>query len=296
MARGEKPVDSLKLLRASLYCILIQVSRIIVNIVETGSGEMSDTSVAEHEAADRNGGIQVIARAAAILRALKSSRSGLSLAQIAERVALPRSTVQRIVNALQDERLVIASSTGVGFRLGPELHALAEAAHYNIADALRPLLQSLAAQTGETVDLAVLRGGQMIFIDQVAGTQRLRAVSSVGDAFPLTDTANGKACLALMEDGEVKRLAQAELGSKAGAALLKRLMAEISTIRETGHALDLDEHTDGISAVGIAFRDLRGDCHAISIPAPSARFTANRASLIATLMRAKAQIPEILGM
>lgn len=257
---------------------------------------MSDTSVVEHEAADRNGGIQVIARAAAILRALKTSRSGLSLAQIAERVALPRSTVQRIVNALQDERLVIASSTGVGFRLGPELHALAEAAHYNVADALRPLLQSLAAQTGETVDLAVLRGGQMIFIDQVAGTQRLRAVSSVGDAFPLTDTANGKACLALMEDGEVKRLAQAELGSKASAAFLKRLMAEISTIRECGHALDLDEHTAGISAVGIAFRDVRGDCHAISIPAPSGRFTANRASLIAALMRAKAQIPEILGM
>jgi DNA-binding IclR family transcriptional regulator len=257
---------------------------------------MSDTSVAENEAADRNGGIQVIARAAAILRALKTSRSGLSLAQIAERVGLPRSTVQRIVNALQDERLVIASSTGVGFRLGPELHALAEAAHYNIAETLRPLLQSLAAQTGETVDLAVLRGGQMIFIDQVAGTQRLRAVSSVGDAFPLTDTANGKACLALMDDSEVNRLAQAELGTKASAAYLKRLMAEIAIVRETGHALDLDEHTAGISAVGIAFRDVRGDCHAISIPAPSGRFAANRASLIAALMRAKAQIPEILGM
>jgi len=257
---------------------------------------MSDTSAVEHEAADRNGGIQVIARAAAVLRALKTSRNGLSLAQIAERVGLPRSTVQRIVNALQDERLVIASSTGVGFRLGPELHALAEAAHYNVVDGLRPLLQSLAAQTGETVDLAVLRGGQMIFIDQVAGTQRLRAVSSVGDAFPLTDTANGKACLSLMDDAEIKRLAQAELGSRANAGFLKRLMAEIASIRESGHALDLDEHTAGISAVGIAFRDVRGDCHAISIPAPSARFAENRAGLIAALMRAKGQIPDIVGM
>jgi DNA-binding IclR family transcriptional regulator len=257
---------------------------------------MAGTSASEHDTADRNGGIQVIARAAAILRTLKTSRGGLSLAQIAERVGLPRSTVQRIVNALQDERLVIASSTGVGFRLGPELHALAEAAHYNVVDALRPLLQSLAAQTGETVDLAVLRGGQMIFIDQVAGTQRLRAVSSVGDAFPLTDTANGKACLALMEDGEVQRLAQAELGTKANASFMKRLSAEIASVRKHGHALDLDEHTAGISAVGIAFRDVRGDCHAISIPAPSARFAANRASLIAALMRARDQIPAILGM
>ena len=54
-------------------------------------------------------GIQVIARAAAVLRALKDSQTGLSLGQIADRVALPRSTVQRIVAALIDERLLVAT-------------------------------------------------------------------------------------------------------------------------------------------------------------------------------------------
>ena len=245
--------------------------------------------------ADRSAGIQVIARAAAILRALKNSRTGMSLAQIAERVDLPRSTVQRIVNALQEERLVIASATGVGFRLGPELHALAEAAHTNIVEALRPLLQSLAAETGETVDLAVLRGGRLVFIDQVAGTQRLRAVSSVGDAFPLTDTANGKACLALMDEDEALRLAKVELGRKADRERLKALAGELDSIRRQGHALDIDEHTSGISAVGIAFRDLRGELHAISIPAPSARFEANRPQLVAAILRAKERLADDIG-
>ena len=63
-------------------------------------------------------GIQVIARAAAVLRALKDSQTGLSLGQIADRVALPRSTVQRIVAALIDERLLIATRAA-GVRLGP---------------------------------------------------------------------------------------------------------------------------------------------------------------------------------
>lgn len=54
--------------------------------------------------------IQVIGRAAAILRALKDNQSGLSLGQIAREVALPRSTVQRIVAALHQERLVISES------------------------------------------------------------------------------------------------------------------------------------------------------------------------------------------
>jgi DNA-binding IclR family transcriptional regulator len=117
-------------------------------------------------------GIQVIARAAAVLRALKDDPSGLSLGQIAERAGLPRSTVQRIVAALQDERLVIAQSMGNGVRLGPELHALARAARYNIVDRCRPYLAHLRDSLGETVDLSVLRGGQMIFLDQVPGSHR----------------------------------------------------------------------------------------------------------------------------
>lgn len=241
-------------------------------------------------------GIQVIARAAAVLRVLKHSRTGLSLAQIADRVQLPRSTVQRIVSALQEERLVAASSTGVGFFLGPELHALAEAAHLSVADALRPLLKSLSSQTSETVDLAMLRGETIVFIDQVAGTHRLRAVSSVGETFTLTDTANGKACLALLEDGEVRDRARTELGPSADPSRIGALMAEIAEIRRRGYALDLDEHTHGISAVGIAFRDQRGDCHAISIPVPTTRFADTREKLIRALLSARREAKIILGL
>lgn len=163
--------------------------------------------------ADKPGGrngIQVIARAAAVLRSLKEAPGGMSLGQIAERVDLPRSTVQRIVQALQEERLVITSGTAGGVRLGPELHALSGAAHYNIVDQLRPFLQEVMEETGETVDLSVLRGGRMIFLDQVQGTHRLRAVSSVGEVFPVNSTANGRACLALMSDAEARKMAENE--------------------------------------------------------------------------------------
>ncbi|HWI31700.1 MAG TPA: helix-turn-helix domain-containing protein [Microbacterium sp.] len=64
-------------------------------------------------------GVQVIARAAAILRELKDEPSSLSLRQLATRLDLPRSTVQRIVGALQQERLVVVTNAGRGIRLGP---------------------------------------------------------------------------------------------------------------------------------------------------------------------------------
>ena len=65
---------------------------------------------------NRKNGIQVIARAASILRLLKDTQSGLSLGQISRQIGLPRSTVQRIVKTLQAERLVIANPSGGGLR------------------------------------------------------------------------------------------------------------------------------------------------------------------------------------
>jgi len=197
----------------------------------------------------------------------------MSLGQIAEAVELPRSTVQRIVGALQKERFVIVGIKGSRFRLGPGLSALAEAARYNIVESCRLLLTELSRATGETADLAVLRGSAMIFLDQVPGTHRLNTVSSVGEAFPLTVTANGRACLAHLPEDKARDLIRKEWDRQGVEGDLSGFMADLENIRETGLAYDLDEHTPGISAIGFAFTDRSGDLHSISVPVPSSRFT-----------------------
>ena len=249
----------------------------------------SPTDSAPDQAGPRNG-IQVIARAAAVLRALKDSPSGQSLGQIAAAVALPRSTVQRIVQALQEERLVITSGQGGGIRLGPELHALAGAACYNVVDRCRPLLQRLTEDTGETVDLSVLRGGRMIFLDQIQGSHRLRAVSSVGEVFPLTTTANGRACLALLPDAEARKLAEDEWTRLGTAPDWAGLAALLARTRARGLAEDIDDHTSGICALGLAFSDPVGDVHAVSVPVPTPRFDDRRASVTAALLALRVQL------
>lgn len=241
------------------------------------------------------GGIQVIARAAAILRALRDDQSGMSLGQIAEKVGLPRSTVQRIVAALAQERLVIAQASGGGLRLGPELTTLAAAARFNVVERCRPLLVELAQRTGETVDLSVLRDKGMVFLDQVAGTHRLRAVSSVGEVFALTSTANGRACLALLPEQEARALALREWQRLDLPGDIAAFIARLARIREAGIALDLDEHTKGISALGFAFRDLAGELHAISVPVPSSRFETVRVRIEPELRRTKAQVERLMS-
>ena len=239
-------------------------------------------------------GVQVIGRAAAILRLLRDDPEGLSLGQIAQRVDLARSTVQRIVAALQAEQMVVTMGNG-GIRLGPEMISFAAGTHYDMVDHCRPFLERLAQITGETADLSVLRGGQMIFLDQVPGSHRLRTVSAIGDAFCLTETANGRAVLAALPRAEAKALILAELGKPAFAAQWPDLEALLDDITTAGLASDLDHHTAGISAMGFAFRDWSGVPHAISVPVPSTRFVEKQGDIAKALQDVRAQIFADLG-
>ena len=249
---------------------------------------MALDSVSDRRSAN---GVQVIERAVAILKTLKNQESGLSLGQIAERVELPRSTVQRLVDALKTERLVIAASPDGGIRLGPEIQSLAESGRMDVVAFCRPHLVALSRQTGETVDLAVLKGERLVFIDQVIGEQRLRAVSFVGDTFPLATTANGKASLALFPDATAADVFRREKPKRPQGAFLR----EIAEVRAAGIAYDLEEHSAGIKAVGAAFRDRAGWVYAISIPVPAARFDEQRESLAQALAQAVNSVARNLG-
>ncbi len=249
----------------------------------------------KHEDVDNGrSGIQVISRAARILRVLKDHPKGMSLGQIATEVGLPRSTVQRIVSALQAERLLIANMMGAGVRLGPELGALAAAAQFNTAEQCRPVLLELTKATGETSDLSVLRGDKMIFIDQVTGTHRLRTISSVGEAFPMLTTANGRASLAQLPRAQAISRAQTEARRTKTEFDPESFSALLDSISDAGFAYDLDEHADGISAIGFSFIDQAGEIHAISVPVPTSRFARQKTVIEAAIRQASQKVSKVL--
>ena len=237
-------------------------------------------------------GIQVIARAADILRTLEAAPDGLSLGQIAERVGLARSTVQRIVGALINEQLLTPASSNARVKLGPALVRLGSAATSDIVPLVHPILYELARETGETVDLSTLKHNQAVFIDQVAGAHRLAAVSQVGTAFPMHSTANGKALLACLSPARRTELLTVPLSQDTQATKTNPnvIEEELGATLETGIAYDREEHTLGISAVGTAFLDAFDRPHAISIPVPTARYETLRDSLEKPLLKARDKI------
>jgi DNA-binding IclR family transcriptional regulator len=259
----------------------------------------ANENAVDEDAMSGRQGIQVIARAATMLRALKYHPEGLSLGELAKAVALPRSTVQRIVDALDNEGLVLAASSTSGVRLGPALLVLAAATRFHIAETARATLEALAKETGETVDLSIIDQEKVVFIDQVSGTHRLTAVSAVGLSFPLHSSANGKVMLAAMPDEEIARLRRRMRLTAITPNTITSwdaLEKEIESIRKAGIAYDREENSLGISAVSVAIRSQSGELAAISVPAPTQRFMATKAALTDALQRHTAKLQRIDAM
>ena len=233
--------------------------------------------------------VQVIARAAAILRALEDEAAGLSLGQIAQRVNLARSTVQRIVAALEAEKFLIAASPNGRVRLGPTILRLAASARTDFVAVARPYLTQLSSELKETVDLSVVKKDHLVFIDQVIGSQRLRIVSAVGETFPLHCTANGKAYLATLDDAAIAELLGTSFEPRTPRTLtrLDDLLRDLKSVRRSGVAIDREEHALGICAAGIVTRDPVGNIVAISVPVPAQRFYKHQRTIVARLLATK---------
>jgi DNA-binding IclR family transcriptional regulator len=230
---------------------------------------------------NRDEGIQVLRRAAAALDEIAAEPGHLRLVDLGERLGLAKSTVRRLLVGLVEVGLVSVDSNG-RFSLGDRLLGFGSATGAHIAAIFRPTIERVAAATdGETVDLSVLRGQRMWFVDQIESSHRLRAVSAVGIRFPLAGTANGKAALAVLDDAE----AQAAL-ARMPQELAAALRSEIDEIRSTGIAFDRDEHTPGISAAAIARRSVGDNVIAISVPTPTERFAEKQDQIVAALRAA----------
>jgi len=224
------------------------------------------------DATDDRSRIQVLERAGAVLALLGRRGGGRRLAEVVEESGLAKTTVHRIVAALAAERLVRIDPNG-RIWLGPAITTLAATATEDLAAQLRPTAVALADTVDEIVDVSVLDGDRVRFIDQVSRPGDLRVVSGVDVRFPLHCTANGKALLAALPVERAGQLVGHHLPPSTPNTCTDReaLFAELGEVRRSGVARDLEEHTTGIVAVGAAVITPAGPVAALSVPLPAER-------------------------
>lgn len=245
---------------------------------------------------DKKTKIQVIARAASVLRALEHEPAGLSLGAIAQRLKLPRSTVQRIVGALEAENLLIAASPTGRVKLGPALLRLSASVDSSVSTLAKPAMLEIARDLEQSVELSVMSRDHAVCIDQ-AGPQPTTVLSAIGEKYPLHYTALGKAMLALLTDAEIEQ----KIGHYYPARTefthtsLSALLIDVHEARHTGVAYDLQEHILGVCGVGVGLHDAVGNRLALSMSIPITRFEQLKAVATERLLELRGRLMAPLG-
>ena len=249
-------------------------------------------------AGKEKGEMRLIARAAAILRALAERPTGASLGELAKATGLARSTVQRLVDALALEGLISAGVNSASIKLGLEISRLASFVQSGPREHFRPYMEELMRLAQETVDLTILdEQGSVIVIDQLASTYSLRVVSHVGQRIPLHCSASGKAHLSQLGADERRALITPAIRRLTPNTKtdLQEILAEIEASARRGYFVDNEEYAEGVCALAIGAPSPGGGNFAIAIPIPAHRFSANREAYTQHLLELRAAMTVALG-
>jgi IclR family acetate operon transcriptional repressor len=206
-------------------------------------------------------------RALRIMEVVGGSSGGISLDQLAGQLGIPKSSLHRILAALKYRRFVTQPEPGGSYFLGSELLATAFR-FYDMLDLptlIHPLLARLADELGETVHLAVLAGGYVVYQDLIYSPRSIRSHEVIGERDLAHATAAGKALLAWTypTDEAVRSWAgQSWAGqTQAGSRQLLPMVTErtissvpalasyLALVRATGYACDLEENEMAVQCV-----------------------------------------------
>ncbi|MGI8677271.1 MAG: IclR family transcriptional regulator [Jatrophihabitans sp.] len=218
-----------------------------------------------------NTGAQAVDRAAQLLTLVVQADEPISFTELFEDSGLARSTTSRLLAALENNHVLERDANGA-YRCGA-LFALYAARHdpwSQIVRLAQPVMTALGDETGETVNLAIPRGGTVVQIAQVDSTYMLGARDWMQVTVPGHCSALGKVLYAFdalaLPSGVLEQLTPHSLAAAAA------LRAQIVTIRRDGYATTREELEIGLDAAAAPVQGLSGDVvAALGVSGPSAR-------------------------
>lgn len=195
-----------------------------------------------------------IGKACDVLDQVAGFARPVRFAELLESSDFPKATLYRFLQSLTSQGMLSYDTERQTYTPGLRLVRLAHAAwtQSSLAPIARPFLDALARETGETVHLAQLDSGQVLYVDKRNAAQPVEMFSQAGKVGPAYCTGVGKAMMAFLDQPMLDRAVSQQsyhrftkktLGSEAA------LRAELAQIRDRGYAVDDEEHEPGIICV-----------------------------------------------
>ena len=231
-------------------------------------------------------GTGALEKALDVLEAIGAAPRGVTQVELASRLALPKSTLYRILSSLVDRGMIRRDPVHKVYRLGFRYLELVRNA-YLMPDLVAVAsfeLRALRDLTGETSYLAVLDGNQVRSLERCDGAHSTRSAAVLGQSKPVYCTGQGKAILAAMDeasrDAIIKGLTLTPL-TELTITDRRRLHTELQITRARGYAIDDEEIVMGVRCVAAAIRDNAGTVRgALSVAGPAYRLTMARLELL----------------
>ena len=226
--------------------------------------------------------VGVIGKVLRILELLDQSPAGLQLKDVAAKTGINKSTAHRFLSHLEAEAYLFRDVEGT-YMLGPKIVRLGSGVSFQatLCNICRPTLEKLRKTTDETVNLAVLDGSSILYLDVLESLHTFRFVSQVGMRRALYCTSLGKAILANMDDERRREeiFASIQFNSHTARTLtsVARLKKDLIQTREQGFSLDDEEAVVGARCIGAAIYGSDGKVvGAISVSGPISRVSKER--------------------
>ena len=204
--------------------------------------------------------IQSVDRAAALLKAVANSRQPLTVVELAAQVGLNRSTAWRLLATLDAHGLVERDPATQRYSVGYAIIQIAAGGDYDaLVRRAHPVLQHLANDTGETVNLAVAKRFDLVYVHQVEASQ-VMSPNWLGRVVALHATSSGKAFLAWLPKEEREALVTRKLERFTSTTITdrRRLEEELEEVRRNGYSVcvgELEETLYGASAAVLNERE-----------------------------------------
>jgi IclR family acetate operon transcriptional repressor len=251
---------------------------------------------------EKTGQVRSVTRALTLLRTLASSANGMSLSETAVQAGLAASTAHRILTTLESEHFVRFDQTDNLWRIGVDAFTTG-AAFLRTRDVIgltRPYLRRLMEQTGETANVFLETGGEMICMEQVESRHSMRAITRVGGKVRMHCSGAGKAMLAFMPDETLEKiLAHHGLPRETATTITDRaaLDCALRQILARGYAVDDGENAEGIRCAASPVLNEAGvPAAAISVSGPAARIDdAKLAQLGQLVMNVASEVTRSFG-
>ena len=218
--------------------------------------------------------VRAVLRVLDILDVLQDSIDGASLTEIAEAASLPKSSVFRYLSTLESRSYVEQDPETGDYRFGMAFLPWHTRHLQSLGSRARPYLEKLRDRFQETINLAVLDGTRLSYLQIVESEKAMRLAARTGDRDPIHSSALGKAIAARMPESEVLEILRTEGMPQLTAATITEeaaFLEELERVRQRGFALDDRENEEDGRCVGVAIPGARIRA-AISMSAPAVRF------------------------